>query len=454
MKKLLFGPFRNIRVKTSLLVLLLLIATTLVSYTVTVQIMHDRILNEVVKRAESLSRSIAATAGYSSILQDILGLDTLVSKVKDSNQDIENVAIVDTGGKILVHSDVDKTGETYYPSGGRIFKSNGDGTIIKEVTGTPGDFFEITSPIVFMEKNLGSVVLSINKSVLYNAQREAHRKIALVFAIILLVGTTTSVLLTSFLTRPIKELSAGVDELKQGKRRRQLRVYSQDELGRLTESFNEMTALITTQKEELSNYADDLEESYVATVKVLAAAIDARDHYTLGHSTRVARLSVQLGEEIGLPKEELEKLGIACLFHDVGKIKIPDSILLKRDKLHASEFTEMMRHTEYGAEILSKASSLLKYIPVVRHHHEWHDGTGFPDGLSGDQIPLSAAVTSLADIFDAMTSDRPYRKALSKEEALRRMQDLSGKQFHPDLLKKFIKLIKEEKNRQSQESKE
>jgi len=329
MKKLLFGPFRNIRVKTSLLVLLLLIATTLVSYTVTVQIMHDRILNEVVKRAESLSRSIAATAGYSSILQDILGLDTLVSKVKDSNQDIENVAIVDTGGKILVHSDVDKTGETYYPSGGRIFKSNGDGTIIKEVTGTPGDFFEITSPIVFMEKNLGSVVLSINKSVLYNAQREAHRKIALVFAIILLVGTTTSVLLTSFLTRPIKELSAGVDELKQGKRRRQLRVYSQDELGRLTESFNEMTALITTQKEELSNYADDLEESYVATVKVLAAAIDARDHYTLGHSTGSPGCPCSWEKRSVYPRRSLRSSGSLAFSMMSGRSKSPIPYFLR-----------------------------------------------------------------------------------------------------------------------------
>jgi HD-GYP domain-containing protein (c-di-GMP phosphodiesterase class II) len=130
------------------------------------------------------------------------------------------------------------------------------------------------------------------------------------------------------------------------------------------------------------------------------------------------------------------------MFHDVGKIKIPDSILLKEGKLDPLEITEMMRHPEYGAEILGKASSLVRYIPVVRHHHEWYDGTGYPDGLSRDEIPLSAAITCLVDAFDAMTSDRPYRRALTEEKALEMIQNLSGKQFSPELVKKFVGLFK------------
>ena len=190
-----------------------------------------------------------------------------------------------------------------------------------------GDYFEITSPIIFMNKNLGLIVLSVNKSVLYNTQRTMRNRIAWVFVVILLVGTVSSVFLSSFLSRPIRELSIGVTELKNGRESRPLKIYSKDELGRLTESFNEMSALITNQKNKLSKYARDLEQSYISTVKVLAAAIDAKDNYTLGHSTRVARLSVELGKETGLSKEDLEELEIACLFHDVGKIKIPDSIL-------------------------------------------------------------------------------------------------------------------------------
>jgi putative nucleotidyltransferase with HDIG domain len=299
----------------------------------------------------------------------------------------------------------------------------------------------VTSPIVFMGKPLGSVVLSINKSVLAEAQARAQKRMIPVVAVVLALGVISSVSLSSLLTRPIKELSSGVEELKKGKRSKPLRVYAQDELGRLTERFNEMTELITIQRESLGRYAQDLEKSYIATVKVLAAAIDARDSYTLGHSTRVAQLSLQLAGEIGLGKEELEELEIACLFHDVGKIRIPDAILHKSGALDLPERQEMMRHTEYGTEILNKAPSLHKFIPAVRHHHEWHDGSGYPDGLSGDKIPLPASIISLADAFDAMTSDRPYRGALTEGQALDQIRELSGKQFNPDLVQSFLKMI-------------
>lgn len=431
--------------KLSLFVLLLLISTTFIFYLVTARIMKLHIMNEVIKRAESLSRSIAATAGYSFLSQDILGLDNTVYKIKKSNPDIEYIAIVGTQMEIIVHSQIKKTGEKFQPAEGPVLKQSPDGTVIKEIFGPAGDFFEIANPIIFMNNNLGSVILSVNKSMLVEAQREAQKKIILLFAIILLLGITMSIFLSSFLTRPIQELSTGVAELKDGKRSRPLRIYSRDELGRLTEDFNEMTALITSQRDRLSKYAQDLEEAYVSTVRVLSAAIDARDHYTLGHSLRVAQISVLLGKEMGLNPEECEEIEIACLFHDVGKIKIPDSILLKKGNLSASERQEMMRHTEYGAEILSKAPSLLKYIPAVRFHHEWYDGTGYPDGLSGDKIPLIAAIISVVDVFDAMTSDRPHRKALSEEKALRQIISLSGKQFHPGLIEAFIRIVEKHK---------
>lgn len=403
--------------------------------------MKHHITDEVISRAEALSRSIAATAGYNFISEDILGLDNMVFKIKNSNFDIEYIAIVDDQMEILVHSDTNRLGQKFEPSKGHIFKKSHDGIVIKDISGTPDSFFELMSPIIFMNKHLGSVILGINKSVLLKAQNDLQQKIMLVFTIILFIGITSSILLSSFLTRPIQELSTGVEELKEGKRSRPLRIYSRDELGSLTESFNEMTSMITSQRDRLNEYASDLEEAYVSTVTVLAAAIDARDHYTLGHSTRVAQLSIQLGKKMGLKKEEIEQLEIACLFHDVGKIKIPDSILLKNGKLMPSEKREMMRHPEYGAEILSKASSLLKYIPAVRHHHEWYDGTGYPDGLKGDKIPFLAAIISIADVFDAMTSDRPYRGAFPEKEVLKKMTELSGKQLHPILIKNFLRVL-------------
>jgi HD-GYP domain-containing protein (c-di-GMP phosphodiesterase class II) len=129
----------------------------------------------------------------------------------------------------------------------------------------------------------------------------------------------------------------------------------------------------------------------------------------------------------------------------VGKLKTPDFILQKMEQLDSVEYNEMMHHTKDGAEILSKAHSLKKYIPAVRHHHEWYNGNGYPDGLKGDQIPLFAAIISIADAFDSMTSTRPYRKAMSEEEAIAELAHLSGTQFNPRLVKVFIQVMNEQK---------
>ncbi len=432
---------KSIRFKVSLFVLVLIAATTVAFYIITVQMMNRHILSEVIKRAESLSRNIAATAGYSFLSSDLLGLDNLVFRVKDANRDVEYIAIVNNDRKAIVHSDISKSGESVKAAEGRIFKRSVEGTAVREVTGSSGNFFEVESPVVFMNKTLGSVVLGINKSALMDAQREARKKVLLVFVGILFSGIVGSLALSSFITRPIEDLSSGIDEFKGGKVIGPIRVYSHDELGRLTENFNEMTALITQQRERLGKYARDLEESYFSTIKVLAAAIDARDPYTHGHSARVSMMSLYLGREIGLGKKELEELEVACLFHDIGKIKTPDSILRKGGRLDSAEQREMMRHPEYGADILRNAPSLHRYIPPVRHHHEWFNGGGYPDGLRGDMIPFSAAIISIVDAFDAMTSDRPYRKALSPPQALAELINLSGIQFEPKLVEAFIEII-------------
>lgn len=330
---------------------------------------------------------------------------------------------------------------------GKVLREGQNGSVIREASSASGKIFELSSPIVFMKKNLGFVIMSINKSVFIDVQKTVQKKIMMIFAVILFIGILGSVIISSFLTRPIKELSSGVEELKKGVGVNPLMVYSRDELGRLTESFNEMTALITAQRGEIAQYALDLEEAYISTVRVLAAAIDARDSYTLGHSTRVSRLSTLIGREIGLTMKELEELEMACLFHDVGKIKTPDAILRKDVCLNEGEQMEMMRHTEYGAQILSKAPSLHRFISPVRHHHEWFNGQGYPDGLSGEGIPLFAAIISVADSFDAMTSDRPYRRALSQEEAKRELLSFSGRQFNPVLIDAFMKVLEDQSTR-------
>jgi len=439
-----FQPFKSIRAKAALLVFLLTAATTVVSYLITVRIMNTHITGEIIKRAESLSRSIASVAGFNILSKDLLGLDNIVFKIKSSNPDIERIAILGLEGNIIVDSDIRHAGGTFTRTEGAVLKTGGDGTVIRETEGPSDGAFEIESPVVFMDKGLGSVVLGINRSGLTGAQKEASRKIVWLFGIVLVIGIAGSVVLSSNLARPVKGLLAGVEELKHGKSSRPLRVYSQDELGRLTVSFNEMSDLITAQQNSLGRYAHDLEEAYISTIRILAAAIDARDHYTLGHSTRVSDLAVRLAQEAGMKAAEVEEIEIACLFHDVGKIRISDAILHKRGQLGPRERVEMKKHTEYGAELLSKAPSLFKYMPAVRHHHEWFDGSGYPDRLGGEKIPAAAAIISLADAYDAMTSDRPYRTAMTREEALDKIRASSGTQFSPEFVRIFLKLMEKQ----------
>ncbi len=431
----------SVRFKIAGMVLFLLAVSSLAFYSITLSVMNRHIFNEVLKRSEALSRSTAASAGYSLLSKDFLGLDNMVFRMRESNRDVESVAIVGPDMKIIAHSDIAKAGKSVAPPDGRLLLQDADGTIITESTSPSAECFEIVSPIVSFNRHQGFVVLSVNKSSLRDAQHAARKRIMMFFSVILMVGIAGSIALSSFLTRPIQELSAGVDDLKEGKRYRRLKIYSQDEFGKLTASFNEMMVLIDEQSSKLNRYAKELEDSYVSTVRVLAAAIDARDPYTHGHSTRVSMLSLQLGREIGLNSAKLEELEVACLFHDIGKIKTPDSILRKRDKLNSWEYKEMMRHTEYGADILSKAPSLQKYIPPVRHHHEWFNGKGYPDGLKGSAIPLFAAIIAITDTYDAMTSNRPYRGAISELATLEELMMCAGKQFHPDLVKVFIRIM-------------
>jgi putative nucleotidyltransferase with HDIG domain len=435
-------PFK-IKFKIAALITVLLLLTVSIFSILTVQTMSRHIADEVIKKAESLGKSAAALAAYSILSGDMLGIDNTVSKIKETNADVEYMAVTDNGMKILAHNQIERRGEIFESGTGRLLKRGEDGTSVMEIAVNGYDYFELTTPVMFNSKLIGTVVIGINKSVLASAQYEIRNKIIAGLAVTLLLGIICIIFLSSFITRPIKELSAGVYDFKQGTKPGRLRVYSGDELGALTESFNEMTELIADQQARLGRYAQELEESYISTVTVLAAAIDARDPYTLGHSARVARLSVKMGQAIGLGKKEIEDLEIACLFHDVGKLKTPDCVLLKNGTLDSADYLKMIRHPEEGAEILSRAPSLHKYIPAVKHHHEWFDGSGYPAGLRDKEIPLFASIISIADAFDAMTSIRPYKNPLSKHDAMKELVLFSGIQFNPDLVQVFLKIIGE-----------
>ena len=242
----------TLRFKIAFFVVILMTSTSFALSIVTVQIMNNYILNEIIKRGESVGKSIAASAGYNLLSKDLLGLDNLVFKAKSSNSDMLYVTIVDQDMKTVVHSATEMIGETKPVDQGQLFRASVDGTTVKELTNPSGSIFEILCPIVFMKKSLGSVVIGMNKSILLEAQRKVGSMILIVFGIIVVLGMFASSLLASFLIKPIKELSAGVEELKYGTAKNPLRIYSQDELGKLTRNFNEMSAVIADQRGKLT----------------------------------------------------------------------------------------------------------------------------------------------------------------------------------------------------------
>lgn len=187
----------------------------------------------------------------------------------------------------------------------------------------------------------------------------------------------------------------------------------------------------------------DLEILFLETMKSLAEMLDARDTYTHGHSLRVAQLSVSIGKVLGLSEQELEDLKLAGNLHDIGKIGITDAILHKPGELTPEEYEIIKTHPEKGCDILKHIKRLSSVVEAVHSHHEWYNGQGYPRRLKKDDIPLAGAIVSVADAFDAMISDRPYRKRKTYDEALEIIEKNSGKQFHPEVVAALRKLTED-----------
>ena len=202
--------------------------------------------------------------------------------------------------------------------------------------------------------------------------------------------------------------------------------------------------LIKKINDELKTTYDKLESAYMETIEILRFTVEAKDAYTRGHSDRVSAYSVLIGEALGLSEDDLKTLKIGGLFHDIGKIGIPDSILLKTDKLDDEEYSEIKNHPAIGAHILSNATIFKDIIPIVKHHHERFDGHGYPGKLKGEEIPYLARIATVADSFDAMTSKRSYRDSLPIDVVKEEIKKNSGTQFDPEIAEVFLKILDEQ----------
>jgi len=240
------------------------------------------------------------------------------------------------------------------------------------------------------------------------------------------------------LTRPVSELAAGARRIAAGDFSRRVKVLGRTELGELGASFNQMTDQIESFVGDLQRSAEENRELFLGTVKALAAAIDGKDPYTRGHSERVSRFSVATAQALRLPEDEIEKIRVSALLHDVGKIGIDDRILKKPAALTDDEFEIMKSHPQKGFKIMSQIPAMRDFLPGMYMHHEMINGEGYPQGLRGDQIPMQARIVSVADTFDAMTTERPYQRAMDLSAALTRLKSFVGSRYDASVVAAFV----------------
>ena len=277
----------------------------------------------------------------------------------------------------------------------------------------------------------GFLAVQANADALLIVVRQVRLILTLVFTaaalLTLLVGSATA----SLLTRPIEGLVRSMRVVSAGNLNHRATVSSKDEIGYLAQAFNEMTA-------SLEEKTAALEETTFASMEALARAIDARDPSTFGHSARVAALSVEIANEMQVPLKERESLRRAALLHDIGKIGVEDRVLRKPGPLSDAEMHEMREHSRIGHDMLKGLRFLRPSLPGVLHHHERWDGGGYPAGLTGTAIPLLVRIITVADVFDALTSDRPYRRGLSFAMAAAAIRQDAGLKFDPDVVSAFM----------------
>lgn len=218
-----------------------------------------------------------------------------------------------------------------------------------------------------------------------------------------------------------------------------LQIYANQAASSLNNAF--LHSMVNMKNEELKRIYDELKIRYLDTIEALRLAVDAKDMYTRGHSDRVAYYAVQVGKKFDLSENDLELLRVGGIFHDIGKIGTADDILLKSEKLTSEEYDEIKKHPIKGANILSAVSMIREVVPLVKCHHERIDGKGYPEGLKGHEIPFLAKVLSVADAFDAMTSDRTYRSKLELNSAVKQLQNGAGTQFDELVVEKFIEIL-------------
>jgi putative nucleotidyltransferase with HDIG domain len=376
---------------------------------------------------------------FTGMIAAVVSLNPILHRLKDASVRGRSVFVVDHQGHIVAHHDTGK----FTP--GEDVSSNSP--VVARVRSLPQELRSTeTMRFVETENNrhvemIGtySTFPEVNWAVV--AQRslsearadagvtELNRQALTFVSMVVLIAIVVGYLFAVAISQPIRGLAASTRAISRGEFHQRTKVRGASEISQLAENFNKMAGDIEEYIEKLKEAAEANRELFLGSIRMLAAAIDEKDPYTRGHSGRVAKYSTLIGRELGLSDEELDKLRIAALLHDVGKIGVDDRILKKPGALTSEEFELMKQHTVKGANIMRPVSQLKEMLPGIELHHEHMDGRGYPYGLNAPQIPMMARVIAVADTLDAMTTHRPYQTAIELESALQRIKSLTGAKF-------------------------
>jgi putative nucleotidyltransferase with HDIG domain len=368
--------------------------------------------------------------GPSGGIQSVLLGEISLQKVQQTIERINirrqgNAYVVDRNGLLIAHQDLERVSQSEDMTSVEIV---GKYLLAGLSAGTIPFRDKMGEDMVGSYANVGALGWGV---VVQEPRADAYRIIkdmtfqTLIWAIfaILLAGTASTILAIR-LARPIGVLAGKAMSLARGNFAERVDIASRNELGQLAQSFNHMAS-------QLERHDQNLREMFIDTTKALAAAIDAKDPYTRGHSQRVAQISLEIAKEMGQSPSEQQKVNIAALLHDVGKIGIEDHILKKPGQLTDEEYGIIKQHPRWGAMIMGHISQLKEVVPAIQHHHERLDGTGYPEGLAGEQIPMLARIIAVADTFDAMTTDRLYQKAMDPQFVVSKLHEWKGTRYDP-----------------------
>ncbi|MGA2420150.1 MAG: HD domain-containing phosphohydrolase [Candidatus Acidiferrum sp.] len=376
---------------------------------------------------------------FTGMLAAVVSLDPILHRLQDASVRGRVVFVVDHYGHIVAHPDT----KHFVPGA----DASSNSKLVAQVMALPQELRN-TATVRFTEPGkkrpvemIGtySTFPEVNWAVI--AQRsldqaradagvgELNRQALAFVTIVVLVAILFGYFFAVGISRPIRGLAASTRAISRGEFHQRSPVRGAAEISELAENFNKMAGDIEEYIERLKEAAEENRELFLGSIRMLAAAIDEKDPYTRGHSGRVAKYSTLIGQQLGLPAAELDKLKISALLHDVGKIGVEDRVLKKPGALTPEEFELMKQHTVKGANIMRPVSQLKEMLPGIELHHEHMDGRGYPYGLTGPQIPLMARIIGVADTLDAMTTNRPYQNAMDLDFALTRIKSLGGTKF-------------------------